>query len=139
MSSPQISSPKEYEQVAKKFGYNQVLRVGNRVDISGQGGWDLLPGQLQSFTYTSLEDEIRKAFKNVELVLKSENASWKDVYSVTSYHVGFGKTFKTVTSEFPKLFKEFIGDREPLWTCVGVEALGEVEMRVEIVVTAYTK
>ncbi|CAO3674975.1 unnamed protein product [Rhizopus stolonifer] len=139
MSNPQISSPKEYERVAKKFGYNQVLRIGNRVDISGQGGWDLLPGQLQSFTYISLEDEIRKAFKNVELVLKSENASWKDVYSVTSYHVGLGKTCETVTSEFPKLFKEFIGDREPLWTCIGVEALGEVEMHVEIVVTAYTK
>ncbi|KAG1441757.1 hypothetical protein G6F56_011346 [Rhizopus delemar] len=139
MTTPQISSPKEYAPIAKHVGYNQVMRIGNRVEISGQGGWDYNFENLYNFSYTSYEDEFRKAFENVERVLNTEGASWKDVYSVTSYHVGLGKNMGLVTSELPKLFKEFIGEREPLWTCLGVESLSLEGMRIEVVVTAYTK
>ncbi|CAO3628954.1 unnamed protein product [Cunninghamella blakesleeana] len=131
MEKPIISSPSNYDQHREKYGYHQVLQHGNRIDISGQGGWDK---DLQ-FTYQTREEEIIKAFDNVEHVLNSVGSSWKDVYSVTSYHVPLDKE---VTSLFPKLFKKYIGDhRAPLWTCVGVAELGEKEMHVEIVVTAF--
>ncbi|KAK9761020.1 hypothetical protein K7432_014407 [Basidiobolus ranarum] len=128
---PVISSPSNYEEHRSKFNYHQVLKHGNRIDISGQGGWD----KDLTFTYKSREEEIEKAFQNVEHVLNSVGSSWKDVYSVTSYHVPLDKD---TTALFPKLFKKYIGDRSPLWTCVGVAQLGEPEMHVEIVVTAYT-
>jgi enamine deaminase RidA (YjgF/YER057c/UK114 family) len=37
------------------------------------------------------------------------------------------------------LFKKYIDDRAPIWTCVSVYELKEKEMHVEIVVTAYVK
>lgn len=130
MPKPEISSPANYKQHLENFNYHQVLKVGNRIDISGQGGWNK---DIQ-FTYKNIDEEIEFAFENVEHVLNSVGSSWKDVYSVTSYHVGLDRH---VTGLFPALFKKYIGDRSPLWTCVGVKELGEPEMHVEIVVTAY--
>jgi enamine deaminase RidA (YjgF/YER057c/UK114 family) len=130
METPKLSSPSNCKQHMEKYGYNQVLKIGNRIDIAGQGGWD----KDFEFRYKNIEEEINKAFDNVEHVLNSVNSSWKDVYSVTSYHVPLNNE---ITSLLPKLFKKYIGDRAPIWTCVGVSELGEKEMHVEIVVTAY--
>lgn len=77
----------------------------------------------------------QEAFQNVEHALNSVCSSWKDVYSVASYHVPLDKDG---TALFRKLFKRYIGDRSPRWTCMGVAQLGEREIHVEIVVTAYT-
>lgn len=129
MEKPTLSSPSNYAPMMEKFGYNQVLQVGNRIDISGQGGWD----KDMNFTYKSLEEEIDQAFQNVEYVLNSVGSSWKDVYSVKSYHIPLGDE---VVELFPKMFKKYLGDRKPIWSCVGVSQLGEKEMHVEIVVTA---
>ncbi|KAI8997558.1 endoribonuclease L-psp [Pilobolus umbonatus] len=130
MAIPSLSSPANYQQHLEKYGYHQVMKVGNRIDISGQGGWD----KDLKFRYNNLEEEIITAFENVEHVLNSVNSSWKDVYSVTSYHVSLNEQ---VTALLPKLFKKYIGERQPLWTCIGVDKLGEKEMNVEIVVTAF--
>lgn len=132
MEKPELSSPSNYKQKLERYGYNQVLKYGNRIDIAGQGGWD----KDLKFRYNNIEEEIIKAFDNVEHVLNSVGSSWKDVYSVTSYHVPLNKE---VTNLFPKLFKKYIGNRNPIWNCVGVSELGEKEMHVEIVVTAYVK
>jgi enamine deaminase RidA (YjgF/YER057c/UK114 family) len=53
------------------FHYSQAVKVGNLVEISGQGGWDddwHFPG--------TLADEITQAFRNVELTLGAAGASW---------------------------------------------------------------
>lgn len=44
--------------------YSQAMRIGDRVEISGQGGWndDLVIPE-------SIEEEIEQAFKNVERTL----------------------------------------------------------------------
>lgn len=88
----------------------------------------------QVHLYKNIEEEIIQAFDNVEHVLNSVGSSWKDVYSITSYHVPLNAE---ITSLFPKLFKKYIGERAPICTCVGVAELDEKEMHVEIVVIAY--
>src|SRR5687768_10660492 len=63
------------------LGYSGAVRVDDRVEISGQGGVDddlVIPD--------SLEDEIVRAFDNVERTLASVGASWTDVIHVNSYH-----------------------------------------------------
>ncbi|CAO3646831.1 unnamed protein product [Cunninghamella echinulata] len=112
METPELLSPSNYYKHKKKYG-----------------GWD----KDLKFTYSSREEEIINAFENVQYVLNSVGSSWDEVCSVTSYHVPLDSE---VTSLFPKLFKKYIGNREPIWTCVGVSELGEKEMHVEIVVTA---
>ena len=129
--TPNITSPPNYEEQSKKLHYNQVMKSGNRIDISGQDGWD----QDLAFTYKSRQEEIENAFENVQRVLNSVGSSWKDVHSVNSYHVPLDSE---CTALMPQLFKKYIGDRRPLWTCVGVQELAEPEMHIEIVVTAFT-
>lgn len=113
--------------------YHQAVRVGDRVEISGQGGWDdnLLFAE-------DLQDEIRRTFDNVERVLAPAGASWRDVIAVHSYHVwnGADSTPESHNSVMVEQFRRRMGDRAPIWTEIGVAALAAPQMRIEIRVTA---
>lgn len=128
-----FTTPGFGEKVRESLHYHQALRIGDRVEISGQGGWDddvRFPD--------SLDDEIVRAFDNVERVLNAAGAGWRDVVTVDSYHVPveddeIGDAHTRVMSE---QFRKRMGDRAPIWTQIGVAALGAPKMRVEIKVTA---
>ncbi|WP_375287834.1 Rid family hydrolase [Sphingomonas sp.] len=108
---------------------SQTLKIDDRVEISGQGGWDdhlNIPD--------GIEAEIEQAFRNVQTVLEPAGASWKDVVHVNSYHVG---GFPPIVNEtIARLFRSYMPNRAPIWTQTGVEALGLPTMRIEIRVTA---
>lgn len=134
MTVPQFFATPGYGDTAlKSLHYNQALRVGDRVEISGQGGWD------DKFNFPAdLEEEIVRAFDNVERTLALAGATWRDVVSVNSYHipeseVEIGDSHNRVMVE---QFRARMGERAPIWTQVGVAALGAPKMRVEIRVTA---
>ena len=52
---------------------------------------------------------------------------------VNSYHVGLDEETNRVMTE---QFRHYMPDQAPVWTCLGVAALGDPKMRVEIRVTA---
>ncbi|ACU37002.1 Rid family hydrolase [Actinosynnema mirum] len=115
--------------------YSQAVRVGDRVETSGQGGWD------DDWDFPeSLEAEIVQAFDNLERTLATAGATWADVIAVDSYHVPepeagdfLGETHnRTMVAQF----RARLGDRAPIWTSLGVAALGAPGMRVEIRATA---
>jgi enamine deaminase RidA (YjgF/YER057c/UK114 family) len=107
----------------------QALKIGDRVETSGQGGWD------DELTIPeAIEEEIEQAFRNIERVLAPAGATWKDVVHVNSYHVGGFPA--EVNSTIARLFRHHMPDRPPVWTQTGVQALGLPAMRVEIRVTA---
>ncbi|KWX57262.1 RidA family protein [Mycobacterium sp. NAZ190054] len=113
--------------------YSQAVRIGDRVEISGQGGWD----DNLNFP-ASLEDEIVRAFDNVERTLATAGATWRDVVHVNSYHVpssadSIGEAHNEVMSD---QLRKRMPDKPPIWTQTGVVALGAPKMRVEIRVTA---
>ncbi|KAI9482922.1 MAG: Endoribonuclease L-PSP/chorismate mutase-like protein [Benjaminiella poitrasii] len=135
-SKVELSSPASYQDQLKALHYNQVMKYGNMIECSGQGEWSITEDGL-GFTYTSLKEEIDQAFKNIEYVLNSAGASWKNVYKANSYHVNFKNTTDLMTTMFPKLHRKYMGeDNAPIWTCVGVTALGDKGMNVEVQVTA---
>lgn len=113
--------------------YYQAVRIGDRVEISGQGGWD------DDLNFPeALEDEIVRAFENVERTLAEAGASWRDVIAVNSYHVAaeedsIGEAHNRVMIS---QLRQRMGDRAPIWTETGVTVLGAPKMRVEIRVTA---
>ncbi|WP_067963834.1 Rid family hydrolase [Nocardiopsis trehalosi] len=122
------------EKLNAALGYSGAVRVGDRVETSGQAGVDddlVVPD--------ALEDEIVQAFDNVERTLATVGATWKDVIHVNSYHKVapgdgvIGDDHNTVMAE---QFRRRLGGREPIWTETGVTALGLAAMRVEIRVTA---
>jgi enamine deaminase RidA (YjgF/YER057c/UK114 family) len=113
--------------------YSQAVRIGDRVEISGQGGWD-----DNTVFPESLEDEIVQAFDNVERTLATAGAGWADVVAVDSFHVPTEDN--TIGDDHTRVmvaqFRKRMGDRAPVWTQIGVAALGAPGMRVEIRATA---
>jgi enamine deaminase RidA (YjgF/YER057c/UK114 family) len=138
MSSAIFTSTPGYgDTLFETLHYRQAVRVGDRVEISGQGGW----GRELSFPVSfpeSLDEEIVQAFENVERTLATVGASWTDVIAVDSYHVPTATD--TIgddhTRAMVEQFRKRMGDRAPIWTQIGVAALGAPGMRVEIRVTA---
>ena len=117
------------ERLRELLHYSQAMRVGNRVETSGQGGWD---DDLQ--IPDSLEEEIAQAFRNVERTLAMAGASWEHVVHVNSYHIG---GFPPAVNEtMARLYRQYMPNHAPIWTQTGVEALGLSAMRIEIRVTA---
>lgn len=117
------------ERLRDLLHYSQAVRVGNRVEISGQGGWDddlRIPD--------ALEEEIAKAFRNVERTLATAGAGWGHVVHVNSYHVGGFPP--EVNETMARFYREYMPDHAPIWTQTGVQALGLPAMRIEIRVTA---
>lgn len=129
MDKPEFFATPGYgEMFLEKMHYSQAVKIGNRVEISGQGGWDdhiKFPDRL--------EDEIAQAFANVERTLATAGASWNDVVHVNSYHVGFPPE---TNATMVRLYRQYMPNRKPIWTQAGVAALGDPHMRIEIRVTA---
>jgi len=113
-----------------KYHYSQAVKIGNRVETSGQGGWS------DDFEFPDdLGREIEVAFNNVERVLKAAGAAWGDVIAVNSYHVGFTED---VTQLMVGQLRKRMPSHCPIWTAIGVPALGGgPRMRVEVRVTAF--
>ena len=135
MSKPEFFDTPGYGEIAcAHYLYSQALRIGDRIEISGQGGWDA------DFTLsaTSLEEEIVKACDNVEKTLAEAGAAWRDVVNIHSYHVptaddSIGDQHMSVMVD---QFRKRFGESLPLWTAVGVQALALPGQHVEIEVVA---
>ena len=129
MSKPEFFVTPGYgERQLRKYHYSQAVKFGNRLETSGQGGWN----DRWEFP-ESLTDEIAQAFRNVERTLASAGAAWQHVIQVNSYHVGFPDEVNQTMTE---RFRHYMPDHAPIWTALGVAALGDPKMRVEIRVTA---
>lgn len=111
--------------------YSQAAKVGDRLELSGQGGWDDAGGFPESIV-----DEIAQAFRNVERTLAVAGAGWEHVFHVNSYHVGLDRNHEQVLAIMTERFRHYMPDNGPVWTCTGVTALADPKMRVEIRVTA---
>lgn len=114
----------------KQHGYSQAVRVGDRIECAGQGGWDPKTGVFPK----EINAQIDQAFANVDLNLRDAGGKgWSQVFRVNSYHVPINDE---ALAAMTRNFKKWMPDHSPIWTCVGVTRLGEDDMRVEIEVVA---
>jgi enamine deaminase RidA (YjgF/YER057c/UK114 family) len=119
------------ERQRSLYHYSQAVKIGGRLETSGQGGWN------DDWEFPeSLTDEIAQAFRNVERTLAVAGAGWEHVIHVNSYHVGLDHQQDLVDSTMTERFRHYMPDHAPIWTCLGVAALGDPKMQVEIRVTA---
>ena len=116
-------------ECAYEFGYAPVLRVGDRVIISGvpNGG----PG--------SYEERTRRMYERARELLAAAGADFSDVVEVLTFHRAPADTaeFRAEFDKYMPIHKEFFGDHRPAWTAVGTTVLlsgsADVEMRLEAV------
>ncbi|KAL7933088.1 Endoribonuclease L-PSP/chorismate mutase-like protein [Trichoderma chlorosporum] len=114
-----------------KFAYNQAVRVGDRIECSGQGGWDPKTGVFEK----EINAQIDLAFANVERTLKDAGGKgWSQVFRINSYHVPMNNE---ALEAMTRNIRHYMPDHQPIWTAVGVTRLAEDDMRVEIEVVAH--
>ncbi|KAK6909673.1 endoribonuclease L-PSP [Kwoniella mangroviensis CBS 10435] len=118
-------------QNVEQHAYSQAVRVGDRIECSGQGGWDPKSGEFNR----EITAQIEQAFKNVDLNLRDAGGKgWEQVFKVVTYHVPVNnEAIEAVSAGFRK----WCPNHKPLWTCIGVTRLGEDDMRIEIDVVAH--
>lgn len=121
----------------EQLHYDQAVRYApadhDRVDLSGQGGWDA------DLTFPDdLAQEVERAFDNVTAVLAEAGAGWSDVVSVDTFHTAAagGPIGPEHTEPVVAQLRTRMPDHRPIWTQVGVTALGAPGMRVEVRVSA---
>ena len=136
------------EKNLQQHGYNQAVRIGDRIECAGQGsvlcviyvqhlienflgGWNRETGEF----LLEINAQIDQAFENVEHNLKEAGGKgWSQVFRINSYHVPINTE---ALGAMTRNFKKWMPDHKPVWTCVGVTRLGEDDMRVEIEVVAH--
>ncbi len=100
-------------------------------ELSGQGGWR--PDTLEFPAGVSIETEIQQAFDNVAFMLKAVGLDWSNVAHVNSDHVPEADgAILAATAEIARQFRKSMPNHKPIWTCLGVAALGDPRMRVEV-------
>lgn len=118
---------------SENLGYSQAVRVGDRIECSGQGGWSFDKG-YPSFS-ADLKEEVEQAFKNVESALKDAGGKgWSQVFRVNSYHTDITPELTAIMKE---CYEKWMPDHKPIWTQIGVAKLGADGMNVEIEVSAH--
>jgi enamine deaminase RidA (YjgF/YER057c/UK114 family) len=132
MNKPEFFLTPGYgERQLRLAHYSQAVKIGDRLETSGQGGWN------DDWEFPeSLVDEIAQAFRNVERTLAVASTGWAHVIHVNSYHVGLDGHQEEINQAMTDRFRHYMPDHAPIWTCLGVAALGDPKMRVEIRVTA---
>ncbi|KAI1408739.1 putative L-PSP endoribonuclease family protein [Hypoxylon sp. FL1857] len=110
--------------------YSQVVRVGDNIIVSGQGGWDRKTCEIKP----DLKDEIDQAFENVDFALKHAGGKgWSQVYRIVTYHTDIHASSERVVENF----KRWLPDHMPTWNMIGVKQLGLDTMHIEVEVQAY--
>lgn len=109
------------QAVSESLEFSQAVRVGPTVWVSGQVGYGAegIP--------ESVEAQSRLAFENLRAVLAEAGATLADVVELTTYHVSMDDF-----GAFAAVKSEFVDAPFPAWTAVGVEALAEPGLLVEI-------
>ncbi|TDD42325.1 RidA family protein [Saccharopolyspora elongata] len=121
-------NPPATEEMYDRLHFSQATRVGDLIWVSGQVGIDPItttPGD-------GMEAQARLAFEGVQNVLEAAGASLADIVELTTFHTDLRGDIK----EFTRVKDEYIPDRYPSWTAVGVTQLARPEFLVEIHVVA---
>ncbi|KAK0631272.1 endoribonuclease L-PSP [Immersiella caudata] len=129
--------PGQGELLRSQLWYSQSARIGDRIEISGQGGWSPQTGTLAP---TPLE-ELDQAFSNVDLALRDAGGKgWEQVYKVRMYVVESMMDNEEFLGRAIVNLKKWMPGHQPLLTAVGVSKLGagsSAGMKVEIEVEAW--
>ena len=120
--------PSAFAQIYDSYQFAPAVRIGNDIHVSGVVGFN------EDGTFPpDFKDQARNVFRLMEVVLAECGGSLRDVFSMTSYHVG----------DLPKQMRSLIeektsrlGTPHPAWTAVSVSGLAVPEAILEIAAIA---
>lgn len=122
-NTKQSINPPFTKAMADAFHYSQATRVGNTIWVSGQVGVDAMMTPADG-----MEAQARLAFQALKAALEGAGASLADIVELTTFHTDLRGEIQA----FARVKDEFLPDRYPSWTAVGVTQLALPDLRVEI-------
>lgn len=120
----QIVNTPATQSMYDHFHFAQATRVGDTIWVSGQTGID--PATMAPAE--GMEAQARLAFEGVKAVLGAAGASMADIVELTTFHTDLRGDMRA----FSKVKDEYLPDRYPSWTAVGVTQLALPEFLVEV-------
>ena len=119
----QSINPPSTQAIYDAYHFSQATRVGNTIWVSGQVGIDaaMTPGK-------GMEAQAHLAFQALRSVLEAAGASLADIVELTTFHTDLRGEIQA----FGKVKDQYLPDRYPSWTAVGVTQLALPELCVEI-------
>ena len=129
--------PKEYINPDNLFpslphGFSQIVVASGKrmVFISGQTAWDERKNIVGG---DSVLEQARQAFRNLEKAMEAAGGTLKDVVALRIYVVDYQAESGTAVGT---ALREFFSGNPPASTWIGVSALADPELLVEIEATA---
>ena len=115
--------PPPFQALYDAFHFAPATRVGDTIWVSGQVGIDaeMKPGE-------GMQAQARLAFESLKAVLESAGASLADVVELTTFHTALQREL----AEFTAVKDEYIPNRYPSWTAVGISELALPGLCIEI-------
>jgi enamine deaminase RidA (YjgF/YER057c/UK114 family) len=128
MAKREIIVPKGMETIFERFHYAPAVKVGDMLYVSGQVGRD----EAKLEILEGAEAQIAQAFDNLGRVLSAGGCGFGDVVELITYHVDIKSQLRTFVALKDKYFpRDFPG-----WTAIGVAALANPKLLIEIRCTA---
>ncbi|MGN5477561.1 RidA family protein [Cupriavidus basilensis] len=105
--------------------FSSATRVGDMIWVSGQVGLDVATGKPGE----GMAEQARLAFNNLKCVLEEAGATMADIVEIMTFHIDLhGPDIQ----EFVSAKDEFLPERYPSWTAVGVTQLANPAFLVEV-------
>ena len=114
--------PPGMENIFERFRYAPGVLVDDTLYIAGQVGRNEKLEVVQG-----TEAQFVQAFENVAKVLRAAGASFDDVVEMVTYHVDMRDL-----ALFMEVKNRYFTGRVPAWTAIGVSALANPGLLVEI-------
>jgi enamine deaminase RidA (YjgF/YER057c/UK114 family) len=131
---PSAGGQRAYDEIK----YAPARRAGDWLYISGVIAG---PQGSEGRDAEAFRQQLRRAFRQLEAVLKAERLTFADVTMINSFHVWNGPGFKGSRDEqfaaVSAVKDEFMGPPHPAWTAVGTSGLLADDGVVEIQMIAY--
>jgi enamine deaminase RidA (YjgF/YER057c/UK114 family) len=123
MSKRQTITTPATQAMYDNWHFAQATRVGDTIWVSGQTGLDanFRPAE-------GIEAQSRLAFQNLKAALEAAGASMADIVELTTFHT----SLQAEVQAFGRVKDEFLPDRYPSWTAVGVTELAVPGLLVEV-------
>ncbi|MBK5418162.1 RidA family protein [Pseudomonas sp. TH31] len=123
MSDREIIIPEVMKPIVERAGYAPAVRVGDTLYCAGQVG---RTADLQ--VIADPEQQFISAWESLRQVLAAGGCTFEDVVDMTTYHVDLAQHMALFREVKNRLFPRGLC----AWTCIGVSALANPGLLVEI-------
>ncbi|ATQ42282.1 RidA family protein [Caulobacter mirabilis] len=121
-----------------EFHYAPARRIGDVIYVSGV---IVGPAPDEGTDAAAFEQQVRRAFRQLDATLKAAGASFDDVAMINSFHVWEGPNAPMPRGDqitiINKVKAEYVKGPHPAWTAVGTTGLLSPRGVVEIQLIAY--